>query len=190
MVPKCSRQVFDNSVRGSFVGFRFFVVLLSPNRFRVVGWAFAFSGVRSNSGLLSRLLWLVVSPSLFGCRFLRLFSRGLLGALVVALVPGFWLSARFCISCVAGAALFISLIIQNHGVSFYWRGRGSFLRVRRFKVSRLWRGVLAFPSNATATHQRQHNKALHPTAYSLRFGRSSRRFGFRRRVSLVVAPLR
>jgi len=37
---------------------------------------------------------------------------------------------------------------------------------------------------------KQPNKALHPTAYSLRFGRSSRRFGFRRRVSLVVRPLR
>ena len=38
--------------------------------------------------------------------------------------------------------------------------------------------------------QQQPNKALHPTAYSLRFGRSSRRSGFRRRVSLVVRPLR
>ena len=35
-------------------------------------------------------------------------------------------------------------------------------------------------------NQPQSNKALHPTAYSLRFGRSSLRSGFRRRVSLVV----
>jgi hypothetical protein len=41
----------------------------------------------------------------------------------------------------------------------------------------------------TATHQHQPNKALPPTAYSLRFGRSSRRSGFRRRVSLVVSLL-
>lgn len=38
--------------------------------------------------------------------------------------------------------------------------------------------------------QQRDNKALHPTAYSLRFGRSSRRFGFRWRVSLVVRPLK
>jgi len=36
---------------------------------------------------------------------------------------------------------------------------------------------------------KQHNKALHPTAESLRFGRSSLRSGFRRRVSLVVGLL-
>jgi hypothetical protein len=34
--------------------------------------------------------------------------------------------------------------------------------------------------------QQQSNKALHPTAYILRFGRSSRRSGFRRRVNFGV----
>jgi hypothetical protein len=33
------------------------------------------------------------------------------------------------------------------------------------------------------------NLALHPTAYSLRFGRSFRRFGFRRRVNFFVRRL-
>ena len=41
-----------------------------------------------------------------------------------------------------------------------------------------------------ASPQQRANKALHPTAYSLRFGRSSRRSGFRRRVSLVVSLVR
>jgi hypothetical protein len=36
-------------------------------------------------------------------------------------------------------------------------------------------------------NQQRLNKALHPTTYSLRFGRSSLRSGFRRRVSLVVS---
>jgi len=42
------------------------------------------------------------------------------------------------------------------------------------------------------TPNTQHNKALHPTAYSLRsFARASlRRSGFRRRVSLIVGPMR
>ena len=44
--------------------------------------------------------------------------------------------------------------------------------------------------NSVAMSRQRQNKALHPTAYSLRFGRSSRRFGFRRRVSLVVRRLR
>jgi hypothetical protein len=40
-------------------------------------------------------------------------------------------------------------------------------------------------------YQQQHNKTLHPTAYSfVRYGRSSlRSLRFRRRVSLVVIPL-
>lgn len=41
----------------------------------------------------------------------------------------------------------------------------------------------------TATLQLLHNKALHPTSYSLRFARSSLRSGFRRRVSLIVRYL-
>ena len=53
---------------------------------------------------------------------------------------------------------------------------------------RVWRGVSAFTNASGASPQQRANKALHPTAYSLRFGRSSRRFGFRRRVSLVVRP--
>ncbi len=57
-------------------------------------------------------------------------------------------------------------------------GRGSLALARRFGLS------------AAETNQQQHNKALHPTAYSLRFGRSSLRSGFRRRVSLVVVSLR
>jgi hypothetical protein len=44
--------------------------------------------------------------------------------------------------------------------------------------------------SALKSRQPRQNKALHPTAYSLRFGRSSRRSGFRRRVSLVVLPSR
>ena len=164
----------------------------------------------------------------FLCGFLRLFSRGLLGALVVALVAGFCLSAfglrlvwrgrcsfpcvrRFkVIACVAFGAGAASLsrrsVIQRRFVSFFrvvlscsfvlfcrcfrWRGRCLFRHVRQFKLSRLWPKVSSVQTPAVATHQRQHNKALHPTAYSLRFGRSSRRFGFRRRVSLVVSPLR
>jgi hypothetical protein len=45
-------------------------------------------------------------------------------------------------------------------------------------------------TNALAVQldQPRQNKALHPTAYSLRSGRASLRFGFRRRVSLVVMP--
>ncbi len=43
---------------------------------------------------------------------------------------------------------------------------------------------------ATETSQHRSNKSLQPTAYSLRsFARASlRRFGFRRRVSLIVVP--
>jgi len=43
-------------------------------------------------------------------------------------------------------------------------------------------------SLSVGAYQQRPNKALHPTAYSLRSGRSSRRSGFRRRVSLVVRP--
>jgi hypothetical protein len=45
---------------------------------------------------------------------------------------------------------------------------------------------------AAETHQQQHNKALHPTAYSfVPFARASlRSLRFRRRVSLVVRPVR
>ena len=76
--------------------------------------------------------------------------------------------------------------MQSHGGCFGWRGRCSSLFVRRFKVSRLWRRFSSVQTAAVATHQRQHNKALHPTAYS--FARSSLRF--RRRVSLVVRLVR
>ena len=54
-------------------------------------------------------------------------------------------------------------------------------------VFRLWsKLVRAKVRTLAASPQQRANKALHPTAYSLRFGRSSRRSGFRRRVSLVV----
>ena len=54
-----------------------------------------------------------------------------------------------------------------------------------FASVRVWRGVA---ETKIETDQPQQNKALHPTAYSLRsFARASlRRSGFRRRVSLVV----
>ena len=52
------------------------------------------------------------------------------------------------------------------------------------------RKVTTSANTAVQTFQLRYNKALHPTAYSLRFGRSSRRSGFRRRVSLVVVPVR
>ena len=56
---------------------------------------------------------------------------------------------------------------------------------------RLWsKSVRAKLQTLVSSPQQRANKALHPTAYSLRFGRSSRRFGFRRRVSLVVRPVR
>jgi hypothetical protein len=65
-------------------------------------------------------------------------------------------------------------------------GSGAAFGFRRLMRSGSSQSPLAARQSAGKTFQQQHNKALHPTAYSS--VRSSLRF--RRRVSLVVVPVR
>ena len=170
MARNARAKFFGNAARNSCAGFVLFFALLALNRFVLWArlWCFREYG---------RIP--VYFLRYFRCRFafvclallsLFVFGRGLPGAFVAASVRGFWFSAR--------------------ALRLVWCGHCSFLGIRRFKVSRRWQKVSSVQSNAAATHQRQHNKALHPTAYSsVPFARASlRSLRFRRRVSLVVVP--
>ena len=115
MAPKCSRQVFGNSVRGTFCLFSFvlrpalaksfsccrrgFGVFGSTVEFRCTFLGYLFAGFAFVPlALLSFLS--------FHAAFCSLSLHGLSVAFFVASVRRFRSSARFYVSCGAGAALF------------------------------------------------------------------------------------
>ncbi len=70
------------------------------------------------------------------------------------------------------------------------RARGNYFRISRANQINEIKYYLLASVAATATRQPQHNKALHPTAYSLRsFARASLLRSVFRRVSLVVKEI-
>ena len=168
MAPKCSHQFFGNSMRRFCSGLLLFFVRFSPNRFRVVGRQWRFREYCRIQAYFCGCFSLWFCLRVFGVASCVCFLSGCFARLSLL----FFGLLAFC-SCfafrAARALLFpVRSVNQSRFMCFGWRGRCSLLRVGWFKVLRLWRRFSSVQTIAVATHQRQHNKALHPTAYSLR----------------------